>query len=573
MGFSDMSAREALRYIKAERMLLPDIQRTFKWTMSDIEKLFESIADDYPIGFYIFWKTTKSNLNEKQPNLYHFVTEYERWKTQNKPYQENFDDDGNDCYIVLDGQQRLTALNIALYGYYSEKKRGRGYGWDNPKSWIRRRLYYNLDFHSKHDASREDEESTSLKRFKFLSDDEARDGNYYQISKLITFNVKEKLEESLEALSIDEESKNDLIRVFKRLESNREDSVIHYYEINNKSYDSALDIFVRVNSTGQKLSKSDLLFSTLINGWKDGREKIDKLIKSINSCKGEHFHFTRDYLMRLCLVLIEKDTSLKIEAFKKDVCEEIKNNWGKIEDTCQNLSELLVEFGYSDENLTSYNATMPIAYYIYNGGSFDSKESKTEERKFLAISMVKGLFGGSSDYALARTRQALQSYGCKNKFFNLNIFKEVILSGGRTFKVSEGDINLWLDNFVKGQQTYIILCLLYPFYKLSRESFHQDHCHPFNSFKKKNLKQLSLEEKENEWQEKCNKLPNLQLLEGYENEHKNKMPLKDWIDEGNKIKYDPSTSYELKDFETFFEGRRKLMKAELMKIFEITPTK
>ena len=46
----------------------------------------------------------------------------------------------------------------------------------------------------------------------------------------------------------------------------------NYYCIMENDYDEALDIFVRVNSTGRKLAKSDLLFSTLIDGWKAGKE-------------------------------------------------------------------------------------------------------------------------------------------------------------------------------------------------------------------------------------------------------------------------------------------------------------
>ena len=67
--------------------------------------------------------------------------------------------------------------------------------------------------------------------------------------------------------------------------------------------------------------------------------------------------------------------------------------------------------------------------------------------------------------------------------------------------------------------------------------------------------------------------PNLQFLEGRENESKNKTPLKDWIAQGNSIEFMPNgVSLEQKDFDTFFEKRRKLIKAELMKIFNIPTT-
>ena len=78
------------------------------------------------------------------------------------------------------------------------------------------------------------------------------------------------------------------------------------------------------------------------------------------------------------------------------------------------------------------------------------------------------------------------------------------------------------------------------------------------------------DEKIEEWQFKRNLLPNLQFLERSKNESKNNTPLKDWIQSGNKIEYMPSNvSLELKDFDKFFEERRKLLKNELKNVFGI----
>ena len=116
------------------------------------------------------------------------------------------------------------------------------------------------------------------------------------------------------------------------------------------------------------------------------------------------------------------------------------------------------------------------------------------------------------------------------------------------------------------------MALLYPNYKLSQVAFHQDHCHPHVSFDDKNIAALGLpDEKVKEWQKKRNLLPNLQFLEGTENEQKNKTPLIQWVNEGNNFLYRPSgVSLELKDFEVFFNERRKLIKKELASIFGVT---
>lgn len=564
--YEDMSALTALKYVKNKNILLPDIQREYVWDTDEIERLFESIIDNYPIGTYIFWKTNKKTINAEKPNLYYFVREYKKDDTKNEKAPEVLTDE-TDYFIVLDGQQRLTSMNIALNGSYTVFKGGRGHNRNNPNSWITKELYYNLNFYNSLES--EDEEHPP-KRFVFLSKDEAKTGNYYKVKNILAFNKPFDFFKDLNAKGIDDKCSGDLSVLFERINDSSGNGLIHYYCISENTYDEALDIFVRVNSTGRKLSKSDLLFSTLIDGWKEGKDNIDSLIASMNS-KGDGFKFTRDYLMRLCLILVDADTNLKINSLNKKTIKDIRDNWNNINETLEEMSSTLADIGICNENLSSYNATMPIAYYIFKGGQLKNPDSKKEVKKFLSVSMAKRLFGVASNNALNSTRNTLKALDCKKTPFSLSLFASITLTGGRTFKVNEQDIDYWLDNYEKGQNTYILLSLLYPNLKLSQVSFHQDHCHPYVSFDNKNISSLNLSpEKAIEWQKKRNLLPNLQFLEGGENESKNRTSLKQWVAEGNDFKYHPAgISLDLKDFDNFFEKRRELIKEELMKIFEI----
>lgn len=567
--YVDMSAKEALKLAKDKFLLLPDIQREYVWGMDDIEKLFDSIVDGYPIGSCIFWKTNKKTINKEKPNLYYFLREFEAGISKNEKAPEVFGEEG-DYYIVLDGQQRVTSLNIALYGSYTSYKGGRGRSKSDPKFWIRRDLYYNIDFYKK-DVDEEKDDENPPKRFSFLTEDDVKAGHYFKVKNLLVFDDVNDLLRKLIADGYDKMVQDDLTKLLTRIISSNTDGLIHYYCISENSYDEALDLFVRVNSTGRKLSKSDLLFSTLIDGWKDGKKNIENILKTVNS-KGDGFNFTRDYLMRLMLVLVDAPTNLKIESFGKKTIQKIRDDWGYLSQALENMVDMLESIGLSDGFLTSYNATMPLVYFLYKGGTFKTEDDKKEARKFLSISMAKRLFGVASNDALRSTRSALQLIDCKKTAFNLSLFDSVTLIGNRTFKVDETDVDYWLDNYVIGKNTYVILSLLYPKLKLSQVSFHQDHCHPFVSFENKQIKPLGLtDEKVQEWQYKRNLLPNLQFLEGRENESKNKTPLKQWISDGNSIEFMPAgVSLEQKDFDVFFEERRKLIKAELVKIFNIT---
>lgn len=564
--YEDMSALEALDFARERNLLLPDIQREYVWDVSDIEALFESIVDGYPIGSCIFWKTNRNIINNNKPNLYYFFSKFEKEKTKNEKAPEVLTKEC-DYYIVLDGQQRITSLNIALNGSYKYYKGGRGHNRSNPKSWVEKELYYNLDFYVQ---NVEEDDEHPKKRFVFLTDDEAKNQNVYKVKYLLKYDTLQAFIKFMYQSDYEDKIIDDLSKLFSRLHDASGNGLVHYYCINENSYDGALDIFVRVNSTGRKLSKSDLLFSTLIDGWKDGKDHVEKTLGVMNS-KGDGFTFSRDYLMRLCLVLVDADPNLKIKNLTRPTVQAIRDNWDIIDSSLDKLSSLLVDIGLSDETLTSYNATMPIAYYLYKGGEIKDADSKKEARKFLSVSLAKRLFGVASTQALSKTRNVLKNLDCKHTAFSLKLFENATLFGGRTFTIDENELDRWLDTYEKGQSTYILLSLLYPNIKLSQVAFHQDHCHPYAGFENKNIAVLGLDdEKVKEWQKKRNLLPNLQFLEGAENESKNKTPLKDWVEEGNDFEYHPENiSLELKDFDVFFVERRKLIRDKLKEIFEI----
>lgn len=85
--------------IKEGRYVIPDFQREFEWKPPDIGDLIRSIFRDYYIGSLLLWKGKKENFEALacEP-LYAYVGS-----------------DGNREHIVLDGQQRLTALHYAFF--------------------------------------------------------------------------------------------------------------------------------------------------------------------------------------------------------------------------------------------------------------------------------------------------------------------------------------------------------------------------------------------------------------------------------------------------------------------------
>ncbi len=541
---------------------LPDIQREYCWTPEQIEFLFDSIVDEFPIGTFIIWKTNRQALRKQKPNLYKFFTDYDGKPNQSAP--EVFTKEA-DYYIILDGQQRITSLNIALFGSYKCYKGGKGRSKKNEASYEEKELYYNLNY-EKHD---EDDEEKPEKRFCFLRKDELNNGEYYKVKNILDFDNVQNLKEEIKKITINEQVVKDLSMLYEKLFAKDEDALIHYCCISKNEYDEALNVFVRVNSTGTKLSKTDLIFSTIISGWKEvARKEIDQFIVLLNQEK--KFNFTRDYLMRLFLVLVDANISLKIQSLTKQTIKDIRENWEKIKKAALQMVEVLKNIGMNGENLTSNNATMPIVYYIYKGGVI-GKDDYHNVQQYLAVVLAQRLFGVASNNALSATRNSLNNIDYNQKKFSLNLFKDIILTGGKRFSVTESDIDYWLDKYKKGTNAYIILTLLYPNLSISNFKFHQDHCHPYSGFETKKLKDMGLsEDKILDWQNKKDLIPNLQLLEGLENESKNAESLQEWIDEGNSLKYYPEDgTFDFKDFEEFFVERKNQIKNKLMELFKL----
>ena len=120
----------ALNYLSG-RYVLPSFRRDYVWKMEQIEELFNSIYRGYPpIGTLLLWRINSNGdsplLNE---TFYQFLFHYHEEKSYRAERKISLLPNV-DYWVVLDGQQRLTSLNIGLLGSYS--KRARCQRKDNP---------------------------------------------------------------------------------------------------------------------------------------------------------------------------------------------------------------------------------------------------------------------------------------------------------------------------------------------------------------------------------------------------------------------------------------------------------
>ena len=569
MSYIKITIKDIIDDINSRKLYLPAIQRKYVWNDLQIVRLMDSIMRGYPIGTFLLWKVKKKIVNEKEYSMYEFIKDYhERDLFNNPPAPQPFTYHNDDEYIwsLLDGQQRLTSIYISLQGSIRRKLPNKR--WKNDDAFPQKELYFNL-----HSNYTEDDDITY--EFAFLTDAESKsdkDGKlWYRVKDILKYKQEELITSLIlpKGLATDTKATNNISLLHRRFVT---EEIINYFEVEADSIDNVLDIFVRVNSGGTVLSKSDLLFSTIVSHWDKARDEIDKLLSEINK-KGEGFKFTNDFIMRTCLYLLDMSVTLKVETFKKESVILIKNNWNKIKTSIKETVDLLVDFGFSSENIMSYVAISPIVYYHYHGGKFD-KASKPELRKYYITAQLRQIFGAASNSALTLIRTELKKH--TNSSFALSDLHSIRFTGDRTLKYTSEDIDSLFDTYEISAYTFMVLSLLYPNLKFGQKGFHQDHMHPHTSFEAEKISNLKLPDGTvissdtiSEWQRRRNTLANLQLLEGRENEEKNKTPLEEWLKkpENKGVKYLPKDiSYSLSNFEEFMEKRQEIMSSELKKI-------
>ena len=570
MAYEKKNIRAVIEEINSRKIYLPAIQRKYVWDDDQITRLMDSIMLGYPIGTFLFWKVRKSIINKKEYSMYEFIKDFHErdvYKNPSAPQPFPIGSDEETIWAVLDGQQRLTSLYIALQGSMSRKLPNKR--WKNDDAFPIKELY--LDLHSQ----RTDEEDISYE-FKFLTQEEAKKQNddklWYLVKDILKYSQDELVTDLIipNGWASDKVAMKNISLLHTRLVG---DEIINYFEVQTDSIDSVLDIFVRVNSGGTVLSKSDLLFSTIVSHWDKARDEIDKLLAEINKI-GEGYKFSNDFIMRTCLYVLDMSVTLKVETFKKESVLKIKNNWENIRKTIKDTVDLLNEFGFNSENIISYVAVSPMVYYRFKGGNFDA-ESKSELRKYIVISQVRQVFGAATNSALTSIREALKA--APTDSFKMGNLLKVRFTGERTLRYTSEEIDAMFDTYEIGAYTFMLLSLLYPNLKYSQKGFHQDHMHPYAGFEESKIANLKLPDgsiiddvRKDEWRRRRNTLANLQLLEGRENERKNATPLVDWIEvtaNSENAKYMPSdSSFELSHFEDFMDKRQKLMSDALKAI-------
>ena len=368
---------------------------------------------------------------------------------------------------VLDGQQRLTALNIGRRGSYAYKLPRRW--WNSPDAFPKRHLYLNIL------SEAEENEDGIQYDFRFLTDADAETGHdethcWYPVRDILKaedavdlndFLVDRKLANQREPFRV-------LARLHKVVHT---EPVIAYYEEEDQDLDKVLDIFIRTNSGATTLSYSDILMSIATAQWSlDAREAIHGTVDDINRI-GDGFGFSQDFLLKAGLMLAGVGSvGFRVTNFNRNNMKLLEDRWDPpITRAVRAAVELVARFGFSQGSLSANNAVLPIAHYLYRRDTpqgFLSRATCRQDRdairSWLTRSLLKrGIWGSGLDSLLTALRSVIDTHG--GEAFPTSQLEAAMRVRGKSLTFEEEE----LEHLVESKdRTFTLLTLLLPFVDL-----------------------------------------------------------------------------------------------------------
>lgn len=590
-NYSDQTIAEALDSIRRRRYVLPAIQREFVWDTDQICKLFDSVMRGYPISSLLYWQVDAERSQDYR--WYDFVLNYHALDAPGCPPHAGLPQE--DRVAVLDGQQRLTAFNIGLRGSHAAK--GRYMRRDRAGSYLRKHLY--LDIAAEPQLS-DDRHEDLIYQFKFLQQEEAEAANssggahWYLVADVLGLPSGPESGPAINAYLLEAELSahpSAFQTLFSLWKAVVDDHHLSFFTERAQDLDRVLDIFIRSNSQGEPLSKSDLLMSIATAQWTvlDARHEISETVRQINGV-GLGFDFTRDNVLKAGLVNSGiSDVGFRASTFNRENMQRLEDDWPAIAETLFRACELLSAFGLSSGSIDARMVLIPVSYYLHHRGLGDSyltSGAENEDRERIRDWVVRallmpGVFGSGLDTLLSRLRRAIDEHG-SNQFPSAAI-EDQMAAMGKSLRFEPQTIEDLLDTQYQQADVFALLSILYPTVDPAHV-LHIDHVFPRAKLRRDALRRAGVTDEELLDQisrRRVNGLANLQLLEGPVNISKSeRLPL-DWAQarwhnparlrgylESNDMEDLPAG---LEGFVTFYNARRERMRDRLVAVLGREP--
>jgi hypothetical protein len=566
-----------LERVHQRQYLLPAIQRRFVWDREQIVRLVDSLMRGYPIGSFLLWDVTPDDARAFR--FYDFVTHYHE---RDAPHAAEAPvPEGRGVVAVLDGQQRLTALNIAAYGTHAEAVPR--LWWNNPGKYPVTRLHLNLiDDRNRLDLTY----NLAFMEDARIRDEAARDGadKWFPVGDILDFdNGGPDLTREVNRRGITSEAQADAAhrRLWALWEAFTVSKPISTYLIKGEEPDTVLEIFVRVNSGGTALSHSDLLLSMATNQWKglNAREEIEGLAKELNTGGGRHFGFKQDQVLKTALVVAGVDHRFGLSNFTRENMRAAEEAWPSTRAALLHAADLLRQFGFVQETLTAPYVVVPVAYYLhkraaaasYLESDADRSDREAVKRWVVSTLLKAGYWGWGQDTLLGRLRAAIDAN--PDPGFPAGRLDAAAAGLGKSLEFNAPEVEDLLRLGYGNPRVRTILTAIYPGVDLTKQ-FHVDHIFPRKRLTPEALAAAGVPaDRIAAYQAQVNLLPNLQLLGGVPNKEKGALLPEDWLakaypDETSRAAYLAGNDLDglpldITEFLDFFDRRQDRIRQRL----------
>lgn len=567
---------------------LPAIQRPFVWEPEQIVRLFDSLMQGYPISSFLFWDLKEENRNSWE--IYKFIQNFKFGEI----HDEKVESGDGDITLVLDGQQRLTSLLVGIKGTYTVRMKYQRK--TNPDAWVCQALFLDLLKDPKPSNTEDEEEyfqdiSYGFKFFNVESPPKNSANHYwFPVGRILSCTDADVFDNLLESVlddagEIPHEQRKVCRRNLERLYRViwKEETIAYYTEL-SQSYDKVLDIFIRANDGGTKLSKSDLLMSMVTLKWSslNARDEINQFLVRLNSRLERENCVDRDFILRSGLVLSELDYGFKVENFTRENLGRIEANWPAIKLAIEKAFRTVNLFGVDAQNLTSLNAVMPIAFYFYRMAAMgydsdlvDSPENLDRIRRWLGSALLNGIFGGTANVTVGMARTILREQATETHLYPSALLVSQMTKRGRIAEFDDEAIEKFLSMNYRKTLGFVALSLLYNRHDWLNSRTQKDYVFPAAFFDESRLISMDLPADQlhmalDAW----DRMPNLVLLSPDEHIEKNEMKFIEWaltrdddFLDRHLLPHDRDL-YLPKNFMQFIRVREALIARRLRSLFE-----
>lgn len=369
---------DLLKDVRNGRIGLPDLQRPFVWKDNKVRDLYDSMLKGFPIGYIMLWESP-ADYEDKKSSI----------GIGEKAYKAPKD-------LVIDGQQRLTALVASMYGVTVK---------DCNFKNRRIRIAYKpqtKEFDVWTKAIQNDPEYISDISEAFSAKDNGTIGKFRKdfIKRLNDSRAKRNEPELSDEKDQIEENINELLN----LEAYQIPSLEITY---SSSEEDVADIFVRVNSAGQKLTENDFILTLISVYEKERRDQIDKFCSDsrIPADKTSFNHilsvdpshivrmtvgvgFRRARLRYAYMILRGKDLQTRItsEEIRETNLKIFKEALDKVLDlnNWHGYLNIIREAGYISDKLIASSNAVVFSYVLYLIAKYDYHMDSMRLRKLIS---------------------------------------------------------------------------------------------------------------------------------------------------------------------------------------------